>query len=199
MVALADAQKTQSIPSWEIAVVISSNPRAEGLKKASDMGLRTVVIQHSDFDSKQAYEQAMLDELRASGVTLVLLAGYMKLLGPTLIEAYQASMMNIHPSLLPAFKGLNAQKQALEYGVKISGCTVHFVDESLDGGAIILQEEVPVLPGDTVATLSERILVKEHQSYSKAVQLYAEGRLQIKNRSVEILGQNDETKQGVIR
>ncbi len=199
MVALADAQKKQSIPTWEIAVVISSNPRAEGLKKASDMGLKTVAIQHSDFDSKQAYERAILDELRASGVTLVLLAGYMKLLGPTLLSEYQTSIMNIHPSLLPAFKGLNAQKQALEYGVKTSGCTVHFVDESLDGGPIILQEAVPVLAGDTESCLSERILVKEHHSYPKAVQLYAEGRLQVKNRVVEILGQNDETKQGVIR
>jgi phosphoribosylglycinamide formyltransferase 1 len=137
-------------------------------------------------DKREAYDRGVLDILRKHEVDLVLLAGYMKIVTPVLIDAYRNHMMNIHPSLLPSFPGLEAQKQALEWGAKVSGCTVHFVTEGVDEGPIILQATVPVLEGDSPETLASRILVEEHVMYPRAVQLYADGRLIVEGRRVRI-------------
>lgn len=154
----------------EVGVVISHNPHAKGLEIAQDYGVPTSVFIPKDFASKQDYEQAIINELKNHDVDLVVLAGYMKIIGTHFVATFSNRIINIHPSLLPAFKGLNAQRQALEYGVKIAGCTVHFVDNTLDGGRIILQESVPVMDTDTEDTLSQKILEKEHILYSKAIQ-----------------------------
>jgi phosphoribosylglycinamide formyltransferase 1 len=130
----------------------------------------------------------MLDVLRKHDVELVLLAGYMKIVTPVLVKAYENRMMNIHPSLLPSFPGLDVQKKALEHGVKLSGCTVHFVTDGVDEGPIIIQAAVPIVEGDTAETLAARILVEEHKIYPKAVQLYAEGRLKVSGRVVHVNG-----------
>jgi phosphoribosylglycinamide formyltransferase-1 len=137
-------------------------------------------------DKREAYDRAVLDILRKHEVDLVLLAGYMKIVTPVLIDAYRNRMMNIHPSLLPSFPGLEAQKQTLEWGAKVAGCTVHFVTEGVDEGPIILQAMVPVLEGDSPKTLAARILVEEHIIYPRAVQLYADGRLLVEGRRVRI-------------
>ncbi len=153
-----------------VSVVISNVVTAKGLEIAKEFGVETVVCPQKDFSSKDVYEEELIAILKRRNVDLVVLAGYMRVLGPSFIEAFPNTIINIHPSLLPAFKGLHAQKQALEYGVKVSGCTVHFVDNSLDGGRIILQETVPVLDEDTQDTLSARILNKEHTIYTQAIQ-----------------------------
>ena len=137
-------------------------------------------------DKREAYDRAVLDILRKHEVDLVLLAGYMKIVTPVLIDAYQNRMMNIHPSLLPSFPGLDAQKQTLEWGAKVAGCTVHFVTEGVDEGPIILQAAVPVMEGDSPETLAARILLEEHVIYPRAVQLYADGRLLVEGRRVRI-------------
>jgi phosphoribosylglycinamide formyltransferase-1 len=173
-----------------ISVVISNKQEALALQRARQHGLPAVFLDPAPFagrpDSREAYDRTVLDILRQYGVELVLLAGYMRIVTPVLVKAYEYRMMNIHPSLLPSFPGLDAQKQALAYGVKVSGCTVHFVTERVDEGPIILQAAVPVLEDDTPETLAARILEEEHKIYPKAVQLYAEGRLEIQGRIVRI-------------
>lgn len=161
----------------EIAVVISNKPEAKGLEFAQKNGLKTVIVEQKAFDSKEAYEEAIATELERYGVELVVLAGYMRVLGEAFIDRFENKIVNIHPSLLPAFKGLDAQKQALDYGVKIAGCSVHFVDTTLDGGPIIMQSTVDVMDSDTEASLSDRILEKEHQLYAKAIQWVIETKL----------------------
>ncbi len=170
-----------------IEIVVSSNPNAEGLKRAEFLGIKTRVFEQNAFPSKIEYENAIIQTLHEHNVGLVLLAGYMKILGVELIQAFRHHVMNIHPSLLPAFKGLHAQRQAVEYGARYSGCTVHFVTEDLDGGPIILQDTVEVSPEDTEKSLSDKILEKEHVLYPRAVQLFAENRLKIENKRVVIL------------
>jgi len=157
-----------------IAVVISDNPNADGLAWAKEAGLATYAISRENFAKKSDFETAILKALSAHEVEWVVLAGYMRLVGKTLLTPYQNRMLNIHPSLLPAFPGLDAQKQALAYGVKIAGCTVHIVDNTMDGGPIIAQESVPVFPEDTEETLSERILSVEHQLYSTVLRVIAQ-------------------------
>ena len=173
-----------------IAVVISNKRDAPALDRARRHGLTDLFLDPKPYagqaDSRAAYDHAVLDALRKHDVQLVLLAGYMKIVTPVLIEAYRNRMMNIHPALLPAFPGLDGQKQALDWGVKIAGCTVHFVTEGVDEGPIIVQAAVPVLEADTTETLSARILEKEHSIYPMAVQWYAEGRLQVEGRRVKI-------------
>lgn len=186
MAAILDAIRDKRLPV-RLAVVISNNPEAAGLKTAEAAGVPTRVISPKSFGDKHSYEAEILSELESFFVELLVLAGYMRLLGATLIDAYRNRILNIHPSLLPEFKGLNAQKQALEAGVSEAGCTVHFVDESLDGGPIIAQRKVPVLPDDTEESLSARILREEHQVYSEVIGLYAEKRLQIQDGTVTIL------------
>ena len=169
MAAILDNIKKGKLPA-KVTVVISNNPDAKGLEIAKTYGIETVVCSPKDFSSKEIYEEEIVKILRKRKVELVVLAGYMRILGEGFIEAYQNKIINIHPSLLPAFKGLHAQRQALEYGVKVAGCTVHFVDNTLDGGRIILQDVVPVLDNDTDVTLSKRILEKEHVIYTQAIQ-----------------------------
>ena len=175
-----------------IVLVLSNKKDAAALERARKRGLTDVFLDPKPFarqpDSREAYDRAVLDVLRKHDVELVLLAGYMKIVTPVMVKAYENRMMNIHPSLLPAFPGLDAQKQALDHGVKLSGCTVHFVTEGVDEGPIIIQAAVPVLEGDTPEALAARILIEEHKIYPKAVQLYAEGRLNVSGRVVHISG-----------
>lgn len=174
MLALSDAIATGTIPNAEITVVISDKASAPGLELAKERGIQTLAIERSG-RNRQEHEQEIIAALREYRADLVCLAGYMLLLSPCFIEAFRGRILNIHPSLLPAFPGLDAQRQALENRVKVSGCTVHFVDETLDGGPIIAQRTVPVLEGDTVETLSARILEQEHKLYAEAVALVLGG------------------------
>ena len=168
MVALADAVREGRIPNAEIALVISDQPDAKGLHVARELGLKTVVIERRG-RKREEHEQEIVSVLRAERIDLICLAGYMRVLSPFLVDAFSLRILNIHPSLLPSFPGLDAQRQALEHGVKVSGCTVHFVDNTLDGGPIIAQRAVPVLDGDTVESLSSRILEQEHILYPEAL------------------------------
>jgi len=169
----------------EIAIVISNRADAAGLEIARQRGIPMRVIASAGLE-REAYDKLLIEELRTHEVELVCLAGFMRLLSAHFIRAFPNRILNIHPSLLPAFPGLDAQRQALEYGVKITGCTVHFVDEFLDSGPIIIQSAVPVLDNDTVESLSARILTQEHLIYSKAIQYIAEERAAIEGRRVKI-------------
>lgn len=173
MHALHDAVRAGKIPNAEIVVVICDKADAAGVQSAPARGIETLVIERKG-RQREAHEATIIGALRERRVDLICLAGYMRLLSPCFIEAFRGRILNIHPSLLPSFPGLDAQRQALEYGVKFTGCTVHFVDETLDAGPIIAQRVVPVLDGDTVATLSARILEQEHQLYPEAVALVLE-------------------------
>jgi phosphoribosylglycinamide formyltransferase-1 len=170
MLALSDAVRDGRIPEAEIAVVISDKAAARGLELARERGIETLAIERRG-RNREEHEREIIAALRERQVDLVCLAGYMRLLSPCFVEAFRGRILNIHPSLLPDFPGLDAQRQALEHGVKVSGCTVHFVDETLDGGPIIAQRTVPVIDGDTVDSLSARILEQEHQLYVEAVNL----------------------------
>jgi len=170
MVALADAVSDGRIPSAEITVVISDRRNAAGLARANIRGIETLVIERRGRPREQ-HDREIVAALKAREVGLVCLAGYMRVLSREFLDVYRGRILNIHPSLLPSFPGLEAQRQALEQGAKISGCTVHFVDETLDGGPIIAQRVVPVYQGDTVETLSQRILIEEHKLYAEAVSL----------------------------
>jgi phosphoribosylglycinamide formyltransferase 1 len=168
----------------KIELVLSNKADAYGLTRAKSHGLATEVLDHKVFASREAYDQAVVDRLRARGVELVVLAGFMRLLSPVFVKAYSNRIMNIHPALLPAFPGLHVQKKAVEHGVRFAGCTVHFVNEECDEGPIIIQAVVPVFPDDSEETLAARILKQEHQIYPRAIQLYAEGRLRVVGRRV---------------
>jgi len=170
----------------KIGVVISDNADAQALNRVAGLGIATAVIERKSFASKIDFETAIVAELKSHQTELVVLAGFMRLLGRNFISSFSGRVMNIHPALLPAFPGLEAQKQAINYGVKISGCTVHFVDEGMDSGPIILQEAVLVNTDDTVETLSKRILEVEHVLYPRALKLFCEGRLSIDGRRVII-------------
>ena len=165
----------------EIAVVVSNVEASPGLRRARERGL-DVFFANSKGLSREAFDRQVIRVLEEKRVDLVCLAGFMRLLSPSFIQAFRNRILNIHPSLLPAFPGLDAQRQALEYGVKVSGCTVHFVDEGLDSGPIILQAVVPVLDGDTEESLSARILEQEHQIYPKAIQCVLDGQIRIEGR-----------------
>jgi phosphoribosylglycinamide formyltransferase 1 len=171
------------IQNAAINVVISNKADAYALERAKNHGIDGIFLDPVEYD-RIGYDRAILNVLKQYNIDLLLLAGYFRLLGSEIIEAYRYRIMNIHPSLLPAFKGLHAQKQAFEYGVKVAGCTVHFVDEGLDSGPIILQNCVPVMPHDTEETLTERILEKEHIIYPEAVRLFVEDKLKIEGRNV---------------
>ncbi len=168
MVALVDAVASGEIPLFEVAVVISDKADAAGLAKARERGVETVVVERRG-RSRVEHDDEIISELTKCGVELVCLAGYMRLLSPLFVQAFPNKIINIHPSLLPAFPGLDAQRQAFEAGVKVTGCTVHYVDELLDHGDVILQREVELLPDDTVETLSARILDEEHTLYVAAL------------------------------
>ena len=174
----------------EIAVVISNKQGVPALERAERHGLTTVFLDPKSVvdtpNPRQAYDQKLLETLQHHQVQLVVLAGYMKIVTSVLIDSYESRIMNIHPALLPSFPGLDAQRQALDHGVKVSGCTVHFVTEGMDTGPIILQRAVPVEEGDTADTLSERILKEEHGLLPRAIRLFAEGRLTVEGRAVHI-------------
>ena len=174
---------TRGLLEAEIAVVISNRPEAPGLESARRRGLHTVSLPSKGLD-REVYDRSVIAELRGNGVELVCLAGFMRLLSAAFIREFPHAILNIHPSLLPAFPGLDAQRQALEHGVKISGCTVHFVDEDLDAGPIVIQAAVPILDDDTVETLSARILVEEHRVYTEAIRIVLSGRYHIAGRRV---------------
>lgn len=173
--------------SAEIAVVISDQPDAYALERARTHKIAAVPISAKGYQKKRdEYDALLVQELKKRGAELVCLAGFMRIITPTLIKAYPSRILNIHPALLPAFPGLHVQKAALEHGVKFSGCTVHFVDEGMDTGPIIIQAAVPVLDNDTEDSLSERILKQEHIIYSRAIQLFAEGKLTVRGRRVVV-------------
>ncbi|WP_406670696.1 phosphoribosylglycinamide formyltransferase [Methanolobus sp. ZRKC4] len=172
------------IQNAAIKVVISDVEDTYALERARNHGISAIFIDPSDFSNKQDYEKDILEVLKDNDVDLILLAGYMRIVGKNLIAAYRNRIINIHPALLPSFKGLHGQQQAFDYGVKISGCTVHFVDEGMDTGPIILQKCVPVLEGDTADSLSARILEQEHKILPEAVKLFVEGKLKVEGRIV---------------
>jgi phosphoribosylglycinamide formyltransferase-1 len=183
MLALADAVREGRVAETEIAIVISDQANAAGLAHAQSRNIKTVVVERRG-RSRDEHDRELVAVLQEHQVDFVCLAGYMRLLSPHFLSAYQNRILNIHPSLLPAFPGLDAQKQALEHGVRFSGCTVHFVDETLDGGPIIAQRVVPVLDDDTEETLSARILEEEHKLYSEALVIVAGGGYGIVGRRV---------------
>jgi phosphoribosylglycinamide formyltransferase-1 len=187
--AVIDAIEGKTL-SAEIAVVISNKQDAGGLERARKHGVPHLWLDPRPFagrpDSREAYDRAVLDVLRKYEVDLVLLAGYMKIVTAVLLAAYENRMMNIHPSLLPSFPGLDVQKKAIEHGCKIAGCTVHFVTEGVDEGPIIIQAAVPIQEGDTPEALAARILTQEHKIYPRAIQLYAEGKLNVEGRRVVV-------------
>jgi phosphoribosylglycinamide formyltransferase 1 len=170
----------------EIGIVISNNPDAFSLERCRNHRIRSVVVDHRQFDSRESYDHQMITILESSGVELVVMAGFMRILSPEFFRAFPRRIMNIHPALLPAFPGIHVQRKALEYGVKFTGCTVHFADEGVDTGPIIIQSVVPVYEDDTAATLAARILKEEHRIYPQAIQYYAEGRIEIAGRKVLI-------------
>ena len=186
MEAIAVACKQGQVPA-RIAVVVSNEPGAAGLARAKRLGIDTEVIPHRQSATREEHDRKVAAVLDAKGCGLVCLAGYMRLLSPWFVRHYEGRILNIHPALLPAFPGLHAQKQAVEHGVKVSGVSVHFVDEELDHGPIILQSAVPVAEDDTEDTLAARILVEEHRLYPAAIRLFFEGRLRIEGRRVRVL------------
>ena len=187
--AIIDAIEGKGL-SAEIAVVLSNKQAAGGLEKARVHGAPAVWLDPKPFagrpNSREAYDRAVLEVLQKHEVDLVLLAGYMKIVTAVLVSAYENRMMNIHPSLLPSFPGLDVQKKAIDHGCKIAGCTVHFVTEGVDEGPIIIQAAVPICEGDTPETLAARILEHEHRIYPRAIQLYAEGKLRVEGRRVAV-------------
>lgn len=190
MVAIAEAVQSGEIPNSEVVVVISDKKSAEGLEKAGARGIETVVIPRNK-RSREEHDAEIVAELRRRGVELVCLAGYMRLLSADFVRAFPERIVNIHPSLLPAFPGLDAQAQAVEYGVKISGCTVHFVDDELDHGAIILQKAVEVADAETAESLSAKILAHEHALYIEALRKLASENYRIVGRKVVFVNSKD--------
>jgi phosphoribosylglycinamide formyltransferase-1 len=181
--AIIGALQRGSIPA-ECVALVTDNPKAYAMERAQVATIPVVVVDYASFATRELYEQALLTALKDARPDLVVLAGYMRILGPAVVREYAGKMMNIHPALLPSFTGLHAQRQALEHGVKLAGCTVHFVDESLDGGPIILQRCVRVLDDDDEDTLANRILIQEHIALPEAVRLFCEDRLSIEGRKV---------------
>ncbi len=175
----------------ELAVIVSDRADAAALERARKHGMKAVCVNPREHPDRESFDRAVLAHLAEHRVELVCLAGFMRILTPGFIAAYRNRIMNIHPALLPAFPGLHAQRQALEHGVKVSGATVHFVDEGVDTGPIILQAAAPVLEDDTEETLSVRILEQEHQIYPRAIQLFTEGRLEVHGRRVIIREQGE--------
>ena len=179
--ALADSVAAGRIRNAEIAIVVSNREGAPGIDKAKERGMATRVIPSKGLE-REAYDRQVVAVLNGHGVDLVCLAGYMRLLSPYFVSSFPNRILNIHPSLLPSFPGLESQRQALEYGVKFARCTVHFVDENLDAGPIVLQAAIPVRDEDTEATLSERILAEEHRIYTEAVKIVLDGQYKIAGR-----------------
>ncbi|OHE24420.1 MAG: phosphoribosylglycinamide formyltransferase [Syntrophobacterales bacterium RBG_19FT_COMBO_59_10] len=170
----------------EIRIVLSNNPEAYALERCRKHRIPTAVVDHRRFASREEFDRRVIEVLAASGVELVVMAGFMRVLSSEFFRAFPMKIMNIHPALLPSFPGIHVQQKAVEYGVKFSGCTVHFADEGVDTGPIIIQAAVPVDPDDTAETLAARILKEEHRIYPQAIQYYAEGRIEIEGRKVRV-------------
>lgn len=183
--AIIDACRDGSLEA-EIAIVIANNPDAGALDRAARAGIPARCINHRDFPGREAFDAALVEALRAAGVELVVLAGFMRIITPVMLAAFPQRIINIHPALLPAFPGLHVQQQALDYGARFSGCTVHFVDGGVDTGPIIIQAVVPILADDTADTLAARILEQEHRIYPRAIQFFAKGRIRVDGRRVTI-------------
>jgi phosphoribosylglycinamide formyltransferase-1 len=184
--AILDAERAGGLGPARVAVVLSNVAGVRALERAKAAGVTTEVLAHKGYPSRQAFDEALVATLRRHDVELVALAGIMRLLTPTFLGAFPGRVMNIHPALLPAFPGVHSQKQALDYGARVTGCTVHFVDEGCDTGPIIAQAAVPVLDDDDVATLTARILAEEHRLYPAAIRAVAEGRVRSEGRRVKI-------------
>lgn len=182
---IIDAIEAGTVPG-RISCVISNRADAYGLERARAHNIPAIVISHRDHPTREDYDRTLVETLQQHGVELVVLAGFMRIITPAFLEAFPHRVLNIHPALLPSFPGIHAQKQALEYGVRFSGCTVHFVDSGTDTGPIVLQAVVPVLPHDTEDSLSARIRVEEHRLYPEAVRLFCQGRLRVEGRHVVI-------------
>jgi phosphoribosylglycinamide formyltransferase-1 len=183
--AVIDAIKDGKIPATCVAL-ITDNPKAYAIERAKKAKIPVRIIDYATFPSRDVYERALLSAMQEVDADLYVLAGYMRILGAGIVRAFPGKMMNIHPALLPSFTGLHAQRQAVQHGVKVSGCTVHFVDESLDGGPIILQQAVVVMDGDDEDSLADRILQHEHECFPEAIRLFCEDRLEIVGRTVRI-------------
>jgi len=182
---IIDAIAAGKVPA-EIAIVLTDK-EAYALERAKKAGIEAVCIDRKQFDGREPFEKALIEKLEAAGVTLVVLAGFMRILTPYFVGHFAGRIMNIHPALLPSFPGAHAHRDVLAYGVKVSGCTVHFVDEGTDSGPIIMQAAVPVLDDDTEETLGARVLKEEHRIYPECIRLYCEGKLKVEGRKVTIL------------
>lgn len=183
--AVIDAVAAGDIPAICVGL-ITDNPQAYAVERARAAGIPVTVVDYARFPSKAAYEEALLAAMRDCRADLFVLAGYMRILGAAIVHEFSGRMMNIHPALLPAFAGLHAQRQAIEYGVKVSGCTVHLVDEGMDTGPIVVQRCVPVLSDDDESALADRILAEEHRALPLAVKLFCEDRLEVAGRRVRV-------------
>lgn len=184
--AIIDAIEEGRVPA-EIRVVVCNRPQALALERAERHGILAQVVEHKAFPNREAFDEHVVGILRDKGAELVCLAGFDRLLSPAFIRAFPDRVLNIHPALLPAFPGLHAPRQALEYGVRIAGCTVHIVDEQTDHGPIIIQAAVPVYSDDTVDSVTERILAEEHRIYPEAICLFAEGKIRLDGRRVKVV------------
>jgi phosphoribosylglycinamide formyltransferase-1 len=182
---IIDAIEAGQVPA-EIAIVLTDK-EAYALERARKAGIEAVCVDRKQFDGREPFEKALIEKLEAAGVTLVVLAGFMRILTPYFVGHFAGRIMNIHPALLPSFPGAHAHRDVLAYGVKVSGCTVHFVDEGTDSGPIIMQAAVPVLDDDTEETLGARVLKEEHRIYPECIRLYCEGKLKVEGRKVTIL------------
>ena len=182
---IIDAIAAGQVPA-EIAIVLTDK-EAYALERARKAGIEAVCVDRKHFDGREPFEKALIEKLEAAGVTLVVLAGFMRILTPYFVGHFAGRIMNIHPALLPSFPGAHAHRDVLAYGVKVSGCTVHFVDEGTDSGPIIMQAAVPVLDDDTEETLGARVLKEEHRIYPECIRLYCEGKLKVEGRKVTIL------------
>ena len=191
---IIDSVESGYLKNVTIRVLVTDNPDAIALTRARKHGIEHIVITPKKFGSRDLYDCGIADELSKREIGLVVLAGYMRIVGRPLVEAFKNRIMNIHPALLPSFPGLHGQKQAIDYGVKISGCTVHFVDEGIDTGPVIMQAAVPARHDDTEESLSERILTYEHKIYPEAIRLFSEGLLEVSGRKVIIKGTLPEEK-----
>lgn len=185
--AIIDAIKTKKLKGVKITLVISDNYEAYALKRAEKAGIKNIVVDPAKFSSKSEFEKDIINHLKKENVELIVLAGFMRIIGPDLLGAYKNRILNIHPALLPSFKGAQAIKDAFDYRVKVTGVTIHFVDEKTDHGPIILQEAILIKENDTAQTLEERIHKVEHKLYYKAIGLFASGKLRIENRKVKIV------------
>ena len=193
---ILDACGERRIPA-QVAAVICNVPGAKALDRAREAGAPAVLLPHQPFARREEYDARLVEELRARGVQLVCLAGFMRVLTPVFLSAFAQRVLNIHPSLLPAFPGMHAVRQALQAGVRVSGCTVHIVDEGTDTGPILIQAAVPVQEGDTEETLAARILAQEHRIYPRAIQLVAEGRVEVQGRKVRIAAPQEDAARAI--